>query len=157
MAMNETQVTQVAQRLISQIRHVVVGKDKELLWVGRIVVVIVAIIAFFIASSKGEGAAAIMNLVENAWGLFGAAFGPVILLSLFWKRFTYKGAVAGIIAGAVVDIGWLMYLSSTGIYEILPGFIACAIVAVVVSLIDKKPSQEVLAIYDKATAKEFAD
>ena len=133
------------------------ASDKELLWVGRIVVIIVSVVAFFIASSKGEGASAIMNMVENAWGLFGAAFGPVILLSLFWKRFTYKGAVAGIIAGAVVDIGWLMYLSSTGIYEILPGFIACAIVAIVVSLIDKKPSQEVLAIYDKATAKDFAE
>ncbi len=129
------------------------ASDKELLWVGRIVVVIVAIIAFFIASSKGEGAAAIMDLVENAWGLFGAAFGPVILLSLFWKRFTYKGAVAGIVTGAVVDIGWLVWLSATGIYEILPGFIACFIVAVVVSLIDKKPSQEVLAIYDRATDK----
>lgn len=133
------------------------ASDKELLWVGRIVVIIVSVVAFFIASSKGEGASAIMSMVENAWGLFGAAFGPVILLSLFWKRFTYNGAVAGIVAGALVDIGWLMYLSSTGIYEILPGFIACAIVAVIASLIDKKPSQEVLAIYDKATAKDFGE
>ena len=134
------------------------ASEKELLWVGRIVVAIVAVIAFFIANDGGTGAQAIMNMVENAWGLFGAAFGPVILLSLFWKRFTYKGAVAGIIAGAIADIGWLIYLSkSTGIYEILPGFIACAIVAVVVSLIDKKPSQEVLAIYDKATEKTFGE
>ncbi len=133
------------------------ASDKELLWVGRIVVVIVAVVAFFIASSKGEGAAAIMNLVSNAWGLFGAAFGPVILLSLFWKRFTYKGAVAGIIAGAIVDIGWLVFLASTGIYEILPGFIACLIVAVVVSLCDKLPSPQVLAIYDKATDKTIDD
>lgn len=128
------------------------ASEKELLWVGRIVVIIVSVVAFFIASSKGEGAAAIMNLVSNAWALFGAAFGPVILLSLFWKRFTYKGAVAGILAGAVVDILWLMYLSaSTGIYEIIPGFIACAIFAVVVSLIDKKPSPGVYAIFEKAT------
>lgn len=128
------------------------ASEKELLWVGRIVVVIVSVVAFFIASSKGDGAAAIMNLVSNAWALFGAAFGPVILLSLFWKRFTYKGAVAGIIAGSIVDIIWLMYLSaSTGIYEIIPGFIACAIFAVIVSLIDKKPSDEVYAIFAKAT------
>ena len=127
------------------------ASEKELLWVGRIVVVIVAIIAYFIASSKGEGAAAIMNLVSNAWALFGAAFGPVILLSLFWKRFTYKGAIAGIISGAVVDIIWIMYLSSTGIYEIIPGFIVCTIFAIVVSLIDKKPSTEVEAIFDTAT------
>ena len=134
------------------------ASDKELLWVGRLVVVIVAVVAFFIANSKGEGAAAIMNLVSNAWGLFGAAFGPVILLSLFWKRFTYKGAVAGIIVGSIVDIGWLIWLSkSTGIYEILPGFIACLIVAVVVSLCDKAPSQEVLAIYEKATDPSIDD
>lgn len=128
------------------------ASDKELLWVGRIVVVIVSVVAYFIASSKGEGAAAIMDLVSNAWALFGAAFGPVILLSLFWKRFTYKGAIAGIVAGAVVDIVWLMYLSSTGIYEIIPGFIVCAIVAVIVSLIDKKPSAEVEAIFETATS-----
>ena len=129
------------------------ASEKELLWVGRIVVVIVSIVAYFIASSKGDGAAAIMNLVSNAWALFGAAFGPVILLSLFWKRFTYKGAIAGIISGAVVDIVWLIYFASTGIYEIIPGFIVCAIFAVVVSLIDKKPSAEVEAIFETATSK----
>ena len=129
------------------------ASEKELLWVGRIVVVIVSIVAYFIASSKGDGAAAIMNLVSNAWALFGAAFGPVILLSLFWKRFTYKGAIAGIISGAVVDIVWLVYFTSTGIYEIIPGFIVCAIFAVVVSLIDKKPSAEVDAIFETATSK----
>ena len=84
-------------------------------------------------------------------GSFGAAFGPVILLSLFWKRFTYKGAIAGIVAGAIVDICWLMFLSSTGIYEILPGFIVGFIASVVVSLIDEKPSAEIEKIYELAT------
>ncbi len=126
------------------------ASDKEIIWVGRIVVVIVSVIAFVIASSKGETAAAIMNLVSNAWALFGAAFGPVVILSLFWRRFTYKGAIAGIVAGAIVDILWLNLLSATGIYEILPGFIAGTVAAVVVSLIDKKPSSEVEAIFDKA-------
>ncbi len=130
------------------------ASEKEVLWVGRLVVVVVAIIAYFIASSKGETAAAIMALVSNAWALFGAAFGPVILLSLFWKRITYKGAVAGIIGGAVVDILWLNFMSNTKIYELLPGFIACFVLAVVVSLIDKKPSKEICAIYDEATKKE---
>jgi len=127
------------------------ASEKELLWVGRIVVLIVAVIAYFIASSKGDAASAIMDMVENAWGLFGAAFGPVILLSLFWKRFTYKGAIAGIVAGAIVDICWLMFLSSTGIYEILPGFIVGFIASVVVSLIDEKPSAEIEKIYELAT------
>ncbi|MDD6563524.1 MAG: sodium/proline symporter PutP [Clostridiales bacterium] len=133
------------------------ASEKELLWVGRIIVVVVAVVAYFIASSKGEGAQAIMDMVSNAWALFGAAFGPVILLSLFWKRFTYKGAVAGIVTGAVVDIVWLMYFSSTGIYEIVPGFIACVLAAVIVSLIDKKPSTEVEAIFATATNSAIDD
>ncbi len=134
------------------------ASDKEILWVGRLVVIAVSVVAFFIASSEGKGAQAIMNMVENAWGLFGASFGPVVLLSLFWKRFTYKGAVAGILAGAIVDIVWFIYLSgSTGIYEILPGFITGAVFAVVVSLIDKKPSEEVLAIYERATDESIDD
>ena len=65
-----------------------------------------------------------MGLVENAWGVFGAAFGPVILLSLFWRRFTFGGAVAGIVVGALVDVLWLVFLKGTGVYEIIPGFFA---------------------------------
>jgi len=132
------------------------ASDKELLWVGRLVVVIVSVIAYFIASSKSDGAQAIMNMVGNAWGLFGAAFGPTIIFSLFWKRFTYKGAIAGIVVGAVVDILWLLY-STTGVYEIVPGFIIGAIAAVVVTLIDKKPSDEIVALYERATDNSIDD
>jgi len=134
------------------------ASDKELLWIGRIVVLIVAVIAYFIANSKGSGAAAIMDMVGNAWGGFGSAFGPVVLLSLFWKRLTYKGAFAGIAAGAIVDIAWYFLLTAkTGIYELLPGFAAGLIVAILVSLIDKKPSQEVEAIFARATDKSIDD
>ena len=132
------------------------ASDKEVLWVGRLVVIAVAVVAYLIASSRGKGAAAIMNMVENAWGGFGSAFGPVIILSLFWKRVTYKGAIAGVVGGAVVDVVWLICLSgSTGVYEIVPGFICGFLCCVVVSLLDKKPSDEVLAIYETATAKGF--
>ncbi|MBQ2848203.1 MAG: sodium/proline symporter PutP [Clostridia bacterium] len=132
------------------------ASDKEVLWVGRIVVFIIAVIAYFIASSKSEGAASIMTLVDNAWGGFGSAFGPVIILSLFWKRFTYKGAIAGVIGGAVVDVLWMNFLTeSTGVYELLPGFIAGALFAIVVSLIDKKPSKEVEELYDYAVSSEI--
>ena len=131
------------------------ASDKETLWVGRIVVLIVSVIAYFIASSKAEGAQAIMDLVENAWAGFGSAFGPVVILSLFWRRFTYKGALAGVISGALVDVLWLAFLSGpTGIYELIPGFAVSMIVAVVATLIDKKPSEEVTAIFDKATAED---
>lgn len=132
------------------------ASDKEILWVGRIVVLIIAVIAYFIASSKSEGAASIMTLVDNAWGGFGSAFGPVIILSLFWKRFTYKGAIAGVVGGAVVDVLWMNFLTeSTGVYELLPGFIAGALCAVIVSLIDKKPSKEVEELFDLAVSSEI--
>ena len=131
------------------------ASDKETLWVGRAIVLAVAVIAYFIASSKAEGAQAIMNLVENAWAGFGSAFGPVVILSLFWRRFTYKGALAGVIAGALTDVLWFIFLSgSTGIYELIPGFAVGMIAAVVATLIDKKPSEEVTAIFDKATAED---
>lgn len=123
--------------------------DKEMLWAGRIVVGIIAVIALFIAMSPScQG---IMALVECAWAAFGAAFGPAILLSLYWKRFTYKGAIAGIVTGFVVDALWYVFLSSsTGLYEIIPGFIASLIVAIVVSKMDKEPSKEIEELFEKA-------
>jgi len=126
--------------------------EKEMLWAGRIVVLIIALIAVFIAANPNAGS--IMNLVSNAWGVFGAAFGPTIMLSLFWKRFNFAGAIAGIVTGAAVDIAWLVFLSGTGIYEILPGAIASLIVAVVVTLLTKAPSSEVEALYDEALKDE---
>ena len=101
------------------------ASEKETLLVGRVLVLVLSLIAFAIANSKGSGAQAIMDMVENAWGAFGASFGPTILLSLFWKRFNYKGAVAGVVSGFVVDLGWLLsgLTAATGVYEIVPGFI----------------------------------
>ncbi len=157
MSTADSQLLVASSSFTSDIYKPVMRKDaseKEVLWVGRGIVLIVAVIAYFIASSKGSGAQAIMTMVENAWAGFGSAFGPVIILSLFWKRFTYKGAVAGVIGGAVVDVLWLTFMSHTGIYEIIPGFIAGAILAVVVTLLDKKPSEEVCAIFDAATVEE---
>ncbi len=129
------------------------ASDREMLWMGRIVVVIVTVVAFFIANSNSSGAKAIMDMVENAWAGFGSAFGPVVILSLFWRRLTYKGAIAGVVGGAVVDVVWMAFLSSsTGIYELLPGFAAGLLSAVAVSLIDKAPSSEVTDIFDRAVS-----
>lgn len=134
------------------------ASDKEVLWIGRGVVLVVSVIAYVIASSKGSGAQAIMNLVENAWAGFGSSFGPVVLLSLFWKRTTYKGAIAGVVGGATIDVLWLIFLSGpTGIYELLPGFIAGLLCCFVVSMIDKAPSKEVEAIFEKATDNTIDD
>ena len=141
------------------------ASNKEMMWVSRIIVLVIAVVAYFIASSEGKAAQAIMDLVSNAWGIFGAAFGPVVLLSLFWKRFTYKGAVAGILAGSIFDMAWLWLPVSagktlgaiTGVYELLPAFIFGGIVAIIVTLIDKKPSQEVMSIFEKATDNSIDD
>ncbi len=135
------------------------ASNREMMWAGRIVVVIIAVVAFFIATSPScEG---IMELVECAWGFFGASFGPVILLALYWKRFTYPGAVAGIVTGFAADMVWYALftgdsgifkigLYNTGIYEIIPGFFCGLIAAVLVTLISKKPSDEVVALFEQA-------
>lgn len=124
------------------------ASDKEMLWAGRAIVLLISVCAIAIASDPDAGS--IMSLVSNAWGVFGAAFGPAIMLSLFWKRFNFKGAVSGIVVGAAVDIGWLVFLSGTGIYEILPGFVAGLIAAVVTSLVTKAPSKEVEELFENA-------
>ena len=129
------------------------ASDKEMMWAGRFVVLVIAVIAVLIAANPNSGT--IMGLVENAWGVFGAAFGPVIMLSLFWKRLNFGGAVAGILTGAIVDIAWLAFLKPvTGLYEIIPGFILSAIVAVVVSLCTKAPGKEVEELFEKAVNSE---
>ena len=122
------------------------ASDREMLWIGRMVVIVIAVVALVIASDPN--AQSIMNLVSNAWGVFGAAFGPVILLSLFWKRFNFPGALSGIIVGAVVDILWLAFLSGTGVYEIVPGFVCGMLAAVLVSLCTKAPDAEVEALFE---------
>ncbi len=128
------------------------ASDKEMFWAGRLVVLVIAIAALLIASDPNSGT--IMGLVENAWGVFGAAFGPVLLLSLFWRRLTFGGAVAGIVFGAGVDILWLAFLGSFGLYEIIPGFLCGLIAGVVVSLLGKAPGKEVTALFDKVKSKE---
>ena len=125
------------------------ASNKEMLWASRFVVAAIAVVALLIASNPNSGS--IMGLVENAWGVFGAAFGPVILLSLFWKRMTFSGAVAGIAGGAGVDVLWLLVMKSTGIYEIIPGFIAGLLAAVIVSLLSKAPGKDVEALFDRAS------
>ena len=108
-------------------------------------VLVLSLIAFAIANSKGSGAQAIMDMVENAWGAFGASFGPTILLSLFWKRFNYKGAVAGVVSGFVVDLGWLL-----SVYEIVPGFIVSFLAAYLVARFTEAPNAEAVAIFEEA-------
>ena len=129
--------------------------EKETLFVGRVLVLVLSLIAFVIANSKGSGAQAIMDMVENAWDAFGASFGPTILLSLFWKRFNYQGAVAGVISGFVIDLGWLLtgMTASTGIFEIVPGFFGSLVVAIIVAKLTSAPNEKAVAIFEQGTSK----
>jgi sodium/proline symporter len=129
------------------------ASEKETLLIGRVLVLVLSLIAFAIANSKGSGAQTIMDMVENAWGAFGSSFGPTILLSLFWKRFNYKGAVAGVVSGFVVDLGWLLsgLTASTGVYEIVPGFIVSFLAAYLVARFTEAPNAEAVAIFEEAT------
>lgn len=125
--------------------------DMELVWVGRIATIVIALIAAVIAINPE---ATVLELVSYAWAGFGAAFGPTIILSLFWKRITRNGALAGIIVGAVTVIIWGDFLSGGifDLYEIVPGFLLNLIVAIVVSLAGK-PTPEIEEEFDKAIAK----
>lgn len=124
------------------------ASDNEMLWAGRIIVLIIAAVAYFIAANPA--CKGLMSLVSCAWGAFGAAFGPVVLAALFWKRLTYQGALAGIIAGFVADILWYIFLAETRIYEIVPGFIAGSVVLFIVSKLTKAPEAEVIADFEAA-------
>jgi len=154
MSTADSQLLASASAFASDVYKPIIRKDKasekEMFWAGRIVVLVIAVIAVLIAANPNSGT--IMGLVENAWGVFGAAFGPVIMLALFWRRFNFQGAVAGILTGAAVDILWLVFLKGTGLYEIIPGFIAGLIVSVVVSLLTAAPADDVTAIFDQVAA-----
>ena len=154
MSTADSQLLAAASAFASDVYKPIIRKnqatDKEMLWAGRYVVLIIAVVAVVIASNPNAGS--IMSLVSNAWGVFGAAFGPVIMLSLFWKRFTFSGAVTGIVVGAAVDILWLAFLSGTGVYEIIPGAAAGLIAAVAVSLVSKAPDGKVEDLFDRAVA-----
>lgn len=125
------------------------ASEAELVWVSRITVLAVAIVAVILAMSGGS----VLDLVSYAWAGFGAAFGPVVLLSLFWKRMTRNGALSGIVVGGVTVLLWkhVPALSGTGLYELVPGFVLGLLAITIFSLIDKAPSRAIQDEYDKAT------
>lgn len=116
--------------------------ERELVWVSRFTVVGVSIISFVLAMNPESS---VLDLVSYAWAGFGAAFGPTILLSLFWKRMTRNGALAGILSGGIVVIVWKQLSGGIfDLYEIVPGFICSLLAIVLFSLLDKEPAQEVI-------------
>ncbi|MBM7094463.1 MULTISPECIES: sodium/proline symporter PutP [Alteribacter] len=127
------------------------ASQKELVLVGRLGVVLIALIAIALAYNPDS---TVLDLVAYAWGGFGAAFGPVIILSLFWKRMTRNGAAAGIVVGGLTVILWanLDAVGLTGgiwdLYEIVPGFVLGWAAIMAVSLIGEPPSREIQEEFD---------
>lgn len=124
--------------------------QKASLVVARISVIIIAIIAIFIARNPDSS---VFNIVSFAWAGFGAAFGPVVLFSLFWRRANMYGALAGMVSGGVMVFVWKYLIRPLGgawdIYELLPAFIVASIFIVVVSLLTEKPSEEITKEFDE--------
>ncbi|WP_430414536.1 sodium/proline symporter PutP [Parasphingorhabdus sp.] len=121
------------------------ASERETVNVGRLFVALVALVAIYIARDPDSQ---VLGLVSNAWAGFGAAFGPLILLSLTWQRMTSAGAVAGLVTGAVVVIAWIAlgwnaaFMGGPGVYEIIPGFLAALGAIVGVSLAGKSTATD---------------
>lgn len=125
------------------------ASDEKVLKIGRLVTIVVAVLAIFIAWNPDSS---IMALVSDAWAGLGSAFGPLVVMSLFWKRTNLQGAIAGLVSGAATVLIW-DYLpimggqtigAATGLYSLLVGFIVSLVFIIVVSLITKAPEQAIL-------------
>lgn len=130
--------------------------DKQVMWLSRICLVVIAVVGIIIAWNEKS---IIFEIVSFAWSGFGATFGPIILFSLFWKRTNRAGAVAGMISGGAMVFIWKLLLKPLGgifgIYELLPAFLVSCIFIVAVSLMTAPPSNEIAEEFEKA--KNYKD
>ena len=135
------------------------AEDKKVLMVSKLTVIVIAIIAYLIALNPNN---TIMGLVSNAWAGLGAAFGPTVLMSLFWRRCNLPGAIAGIISGGLTVIIW-DYIplvagatlgTVTGLYSLAIGFLVSIVLIVIVSLCTKAPDASILAEFDRVASDE---
>jgi len=128
--------------------------EKQTLLVARLPVVVIAVIAVFLASDPNSS---VFKIVSFAWAGFGATFGPAILFSLFWKRTTSQGVLAGLVAGGAMVFIWKFGIAKLGglfaIYELLPAFVIASVVVVIVSLATPKPDAEIEKIFDEMNTK----
>lgn len=144
MSTADSQLLVASSAISEDIGKSVFGKkinDKNAILISRISVIVIAIIAFIIASDPDSS---VFDLVAYAWAGFGAAFGPAILMSLYWKRMNWQGALAGILSGGLAVLIWRNFIKEyINLYEILPAFVVSIIFIVVVSLVTSKPGEEI--------------
>ena len=157
MSTADSQLLVTASSVAEDIYKGIIKKDadeKKVLLINKITIIVIALLAYIIAWNPNSS---IMGLVSNAWASLGSAFGPIVVMSLFWKRTNFEGAVAGILSGGLTVIIW-DYIplvngqtlgAATGIYSLLVGFFLSLVVIIIVNLCTKAPGEEIL--------QEFAD
>jgi sodium/proline symporter len=127
---------------------------KQTMLTARLTVIVIAVIAAFLATDPDSS---VFSIVSFAWAGFGASFGPVILFALFWKRSNRYGALAGMVAGGVMVFVWKYGIAKLGgvfaIYELLPAFVVASVAIIVVSLVTAKPDAEIEAVFDEVRAE----
>ncbi len=143
-----SQLLVASSAFAQDIYHTMMRKDageNELVWVGRVSTFVISAIALALALNPDSF---ILDIVAYAWAGFGAAFGPAILVSLFWRRATRNGVLAGIIVGGLTVLIWKQ-LALFGLYEIIPGFFLSLLAIYIVSKLDAPPSKEITAVFDE--------
>ena len=120
------------------------AEQSELVWISRASVLVIASLAVFLGFNPNSF---ILDMVSYAWAGFGAAFGPAILMSLFWKRTTRNGVIAGIIVGGVTVLVWKQF-ALFGLYEIVPGFLLSLLAIYAISLLGEPPAQDIQETFD---------
>ncbi|QNE89354.1 sodium/proline symporter PutP [Corynebacterium incognita] len=151
MSTMSSQLLVVSTSLIEDLFKIFAKKHPSqdtLINLSRTMIVAVSLIAAVLAINPSDS---ILGLVGFAWAGFGSAFGPVVLLSLYWRRLNATGAIAGMITGAVVSLAWGMSPLSDVLYEIVPGFFLALVVTVVVSRMTKAPNEKITSEFDRAT------
>ena len=162
MSTADSQLLVTASAASEDLYHQFVKKDadsKEILTVARITVIAVSVVAFIIAWNPNSS---IMGLVSNAWAGLGAAFGPTVVMSLFWRRTNLAGAVAGIVSGGLTVIIWdYIPLAAgqtlgtyTGLYSLAVGFAVSLVMIIIFSLATKAPSKEITDVFDEVAGRK---
>ncbi|MGY0216759.1 sodium/proline symporter PutP [Endozoicomonadaceae bacterium StTr2] len=154
MSTADSQLLVSSSALAEDVYRAVVNKDatpEQVMKVGRFAVIGIALVALMLAMNPESS---VLGLVSYAWAGFGAAFGPALVLSLFWSRMNYAGALAGIITGGVTVVVWKQLQGGWfDLYEIIPGIILATIAVIVASLVTQEPDDEVVQIFDQVAAE----
>lgn len=156
MSTADSQLLVAASAFTEDIYRITMNKnasEKQLVWLSRAAVMTVSIIAYLIARNPNSS---VMDLVSYAWAGFGAAFGPIILFSLFWKRTTRNAALGGMISGGLMVIIWKQLTGGIfDLYELVPGFILSCIVIYTLSMLGNEPSEEIQKEFERVNQSKL--